>query len=119
MQSPSIYLNNCPGHQPTEDEADQFAQEIAQIVKLNKEGVVTNGHLADAYAKVAKVVLTAEEKQELIEQLDERKAIKEILNILITPEEITEKIRVSMPNVDPEADESIYQRNAGRNPQQS
>lgn len=87
--------------EPTAEEADQFAQEIAKLVKLNKEGVVTNEHLADAYVKVAQVVLTAEEKQELIEQLDERKAINEILNIVITPEEITEKIRVSMPKADP------------------
>ena len=90
---------------PTDIQADEFATEIAKLAKLNSQKVVTTDDLALAYASIAKTTVTPE----IIGKLNERKAINAILNVLITPEEITE----ALGNVLPSADKKLLQSLAG------
>lgn len=88
------------GRQPTSLEADRFAQEIAQLAKLNQEVSITSEHLAQAYAKAANVTLTGDALQMMSGVLEKRQALNAILNVLITPEEMTAAIGAALPTVD-------------------
>lgn len=93
--------------QPTKDEADQFASEIAELVKRDKQFPVTDSQLADAYAKVAVLQTTASVQDDLVAKLETRQAIKAILNIKITPEDLRSEIGKKMPSVPPALLEAV------------
>lgn len=89
------------GRQPSSAEADDFAKKITQIVNLNKDVAVTSETLAEAYAEVVNVKLTADALQEMAGKLNKQNALENILNVLATPEEMTEAIEEALPTADP------------------
>lgn len=88
------------GQNPTTEQADQFAQEVAVLVKQSKDKNITDHALVEAYARVAKIDLNAGQKADLIARLEERHAKEEIKNVVITPEEFLESIKDILPAMD-------------------
>lgn len=91
-----MFILLSPHHQPTEAEIDGLAEEIDKLVKLEKQQVITQDDLALSFAKVAKTPVIPEFK----EKLENHKVLEGILNVLITPEEITEAVGNVLPTVD-------------------
>lgn len=85
---------------PTEDQLAQFTQEIEELVQKAKDKNITNRALVKAYARVAGIKLTHQEKIDLRAQLAERQAKQEIRNVLMTPEEIVLAITEDIPGLD-------------------
>jgi hypothetical protein len=86
--------------EPNLDQVNQFAKEIAELVKLSKEKNITHKALLEAYAKAANIELNQEEQSQLIAKLEENQAKEEIKKVLITPQEIAELIGKSFPYID-------------------
>ena len=101
------------GNQPTAEQADQFAHEIAGLVAQVKQKNITYKALVEAYAKVAKVELTSEQKDNLKALLDGRQVKDEIQNIRATPEEIAAKIGTAIPSVGPELQKAFAEEMQG------
>ncbi len=87
---------------PTADQLNQFTQEIEELVKAAKDKNITNKALVKAYAKVAQLHLTIEEKRELRSKLAAKHAKEEIRNVLMTPEKIVELVSESIPGLSAE-----------------
>ena len=89
------YFTQLSGKQPSEDESKQVAKEIIALMELNKDEAIEADFLAKVYDKVIKSGLTKAEQKELI-----AKALKEILSVQATPEEIVKAIGEAMPSFD-------------------
>ncbi len=97
-------LLSVPDYQPTAAEIDDFAKEIATLVKDKN---LKNSSLVKAYAKVAKQPLESINQEELKAKLEERKVKDEINNILMTPEDIAAAIGKGVPHLDAKLQQAL------------
>lgn len=85
---------------PTDNEIDQFALEITELLQRNKQFPITSLQLAQACAKAANLDRTPEALQVWAKTLDQHQALNAILNVLISPEQIAALIGQAIPTVD-------------------
>jgi hypothetical protein len=89
---------------PTDGQIDDFAKEIADLVKREN---VKNSSLIQAYAKVANQTLELIDQEVLKAKLEGCKAKDNINNIKITPEEIATSISRFFPHLDAKLQQAL------------